>query len=66
MQRILVFDVNETLLNLEALGPQFRRVFGDAGVLRDWFNNVIQYSMVVTLAGSYRNFAEIARAALAM
>jgi len=64
--RILVFDVNETLLDLDALKPHFQAIFGDAGTLRDWFNNVIQYSLVLTLAGPYKNFAEVARAALTM
>lgn len=32
MPRICVFDVNETLLDLRALDPQFERVFGDASV----------------------------------
>ena len=34
---ILVFDVNETLLDIEAIAPLFARVFGDGQVLREWF-----------------------------
>jgi 2-haloacid dehalogenase len=30
MRRVLVFDVNETLLDLAALDPHVERVFGDA------------------------------------
>jgi 2-haloacid dehalogenase len=33
---LLAFDVNETLLDIEALAPQFQRIYGDAGVLRAW------------------------------
>ena len=29
----LVFDVNETLLDLEALSPHFARIFGDGDVI---------------------------------
>ena len=29
--RIIVFDVNETLLDVGALAPEFQRVFGNAG-----------------------------------
>lgn len=29
MPRVIVFDVNETLLDLAALDPAFKRVFGD-------------------------------------
>jgi len=66
MPRILVFDVNETLLDLTALEPHFARAFGDRNILREWFNQVIQYAEALTLAGDYRNFGEIARAALEM
>jgi 2-haloacid dehalogenase len=37
MARVIVFDVNETLLDPRALAPPFARVFGDAGARRDWF-----------------------------
>lgn len=66
MPRILVFDVNETLLDLAALAPHFERVFGDRTILREWFNQVIQYAEALTLAGDYRNFGDVARAALEM
>jgi 2-haloacid dehalogenase len=66
MPRILVFDVNETLLDLKALEPHFERVFGDKTMLREWFNQVIQFAEALTLAGDYRNFGEVARAALEM
>lgn len=66
MPRILVFDVNETLLNLTVLEPHFERVFGDKAMLHEWFNQVIQFAEALTLAGDYRNFSEVARAALEM
>src|SRR5262245_3242046 len=36
MLRIIVCDVNETLLDIGALEPHFKRVFGDGRMLRDW------------------------------
>jgi len=66
MPGILVFDVNETLLDLQALQPFFNRIFGDAGVLDEWFHQVILFAQALTLAGDYRNFGEIAAAALEM
>src|SRR5260370_2433017 len=66
MPRILVFDVNETLLDLKALEPHFERVFGDKTMLREWFNQVIQFAEALTLAGDYRNFGDVPRAALEM
>ena len=65
-QRIIVFDVNETLLDVGALAPQFQRVFGNAGVAQEWFSNVVLYSQVATIAGPYVEFGTIARAALDM
>jgi 2-haloacid dehalogenase len=65
-QRIVVFDVNETLLDVGALAPQFQRLFGNAGVAQEWFSNVVLYSQVATIAGSYVDFGTIARAALNM
>jgi 2-haloacid dehalogenase len=66
LPRILIFDVNETLLDLTALEPHFERVFDDTAVLREWFNQVIQFAEAVTLAGDHRNFADVAGAALEM
>jgi 2-haloacid dehalogenase len=34
---ICVFDVNETLLDMEFIAPLFQRLFGDRKVLREWF-----------------------------
>jgi 2-haloacid dehalogenase len=64
--RILVFDVNETLLNLQPLEAHFERVFGDRAVIHEWFSQVILYAEGVTLADSYRTFGEVATAALQM
>jgi 2-haloacid dehalogenase len=66
MSRILVFDVNETLLDVTALEPHFARLFGDSSVLREWFSTVLLYSEVVSLAGPYSDFGAISGAALDM
>ena len=63
---VLVFDVNETLIDIESLAPHFERLFGDSRVLREWFGQLITYSMTVTLAGHYIEFPELAQAALRM
>ena len=65
-RRIIVFDVNETLLDIGALAPQFERIFGDPGVLQEWFTNVVLYSQTLTIAGPYTDFGSIARASLEM
>ncbi len=64
--RVLIFDVNETLLDIEALAPTFEDLFGDRRVLREWFAQLILYSMTASLAGSYTDFFALARGVLHM
>lgn len=64
--RILVFDVNETMLDLNALRPQFERVFGVGAALDEWFSLLLQYSMVVTLTDAYSAFGTVGEAVLEM
>ena len=63
---VLVFDVNETLLDIETLAPLFARVFGDAAVLRDWFAQTILHAEAATLAGHYLPFGRLAGGVLRM
>ena len=64
MKRVLVFDVNETLLDLSALDPHFQRVFGDAAVRVEWFQTMLQSAFLTTITGPYKPFGEHFRAAL--
>jgi len=66
MSRVCVFDVNETLLDLQALDPQFERIFGDAGLRRMWFNQLLQSALVATVTNAYTDFGSIGIAALEM
>jgi 2-haloacid dehalogenase len=63
---LIVFDVNETLLELESITPTFERVLGDAGAMRLWFANLITYSEALTLAGVYVPFTDIGAGVLRM
>ncbi len=65
-QPIIVFDVNETLLDLDTLHPTIDRIFGDPAALRLWFANLITYSEALTLAGVYVPFTDIGAAVLRM
>lgn len=65
-ERVIVFDVNETLLDIEILNPFFERTFGDARVMRQWFAELILYSQALTLSGNYLPFGQLAVAALKM
>jgi 2-haloacid dehalogenase len=66
MRRVQVFDVNETLLDLAAMDPHFQRVFGDAGLRKVWFAEMIQSALVATVTGAYSPFGAHALAALQM
>lgn len=66
---ILVFDVNQTLLSLEPLDRELRRVFGENGsepsaATERWFGQLLQLSLTSTLSGSYRDFSRLAEEAL--
>ncbi|MCF7701897.1 haloacid dehalogenase type II [Loktanella sp. M215] len=63
---IIVFDVNETLLDLTTLEPLFERMFGKAGMMREWFAQLILYSEALTLSGIYVPFGDLAAGALRM
>jgi 2-haloacid dehalogenase len=66
MKRVLVFDVNETLLDMSALDPHFQRAFGDAALRVEWFQTMLQSAFLTTIAGPYKPFGEHFRAALAI
>lgn len=64
MRRVCVFDVNETLLDLSALDGPFEAAFGDAGVRREWFAQLLGSMLTSTIIGRYRDFPTLAVAAL--
>ena len=58
---IIVFDVNETLLDLQAIGPVLDRIFSDPAAVRLWFAGLITYSEALTLAAVYAPFTGTGR-----
>jgi 2-haloacid dehalogenase len=63
---LIVFDVNETLLDLRTMEPTFKRIFGDEKDMRLWFSNLVLYSLALTLGKSYVPFTDIGTAVLKM
>lgn len=63
---MLVFDVNETLIDIDSLRPHFERMFGDPQVLREWFGQLVMYSMAITVSGRYSDFFTLGQAVLRM
>jgi 2-haloacid dehalogenase len=63
---VLVFDVNETMLDIDVLNPIFDRIFGVPGRMREWFAQLILYSQSVSLAGRYAPFGALGVGVLRM
>lgn len=64
MQRVIAFDVNETLLDLRALEPVFERRLGDKALRPQWFQTMLQLAFVGTITGRYVDFTQAQHAAL--
>ena len=56
----LVFDVNETLLDLSPLDNVFADLFGDAAFRGLWFERLLHWSTVTTLTGQFLDFGVLA------
>jgi 2-haloacid dehalogenase len=56
----ILFDINETVLDLATLKPRFETAFGDAGLTATWFAMLLHTSTVCALTGVKTGFAELA------
>lgn len=63
-RRVIVFDVNETLLDLGGLDEPFQDVFGDTLAKGQWFAKLLNLALTATIVEDYRDFSMLARAAL--
>ncbi|SNT19907.1 2-haloacid dehalogenase [Streptosporangium subroseum] len=63
---VLVFDVNETLIDFESMNPLFEKIFGDKRVMREWLGHLIMYSMTITLSGLYEGYFTLGQGLLKM
>jgi 2-haloacid dehalogenase len=65
--KLLVFDVNETLLDLNAMKKRVAEALGGRGdLLPLWFTTMLQYSLVSTVGDNYDDFGVIGSAAMMM
>lgn len=63
----LIFDVNETLLDLAPLKSSVGKALGGREELVPlWFSTILHYSLVETQTGSYHSLGEIGTATLMM
>lgn len=56
----ILFDVNETVLDLSSLKPKFKTAFGDESVTATWFSMLLHSSTVCIVTGVKTNFATLA------
>ncbi|MCW2540122.1 MAG: hdl IVa [Frankiales bacterium] len=63
---VLVFDVNETLIDIESMNPLFTQIFSNPHALREWFANLVMYSMTTTLSANYVDFFTLGQGVLRM
>ena len=65
MQRnTILFDINETVLDLSVLNPRFRTAFGDDSVTATWFSMLLHSSAVCVVTGVKTDFSTLASAML--
>lgn len=69
MKPVIVFDLNETLLDMSGLDPAFARIFDQPEgreLRKKWFAQVLELFMTATITGKYRSFDKLAIDALQM
>jgi len=64
--QVLLFDVNETLLNMQPLKQRVNDLLQNQQAFSVWFGMLLQYSLVDNCTGTYHDFQIIANAVLSM
>ncbi|WP_114325861.1 haloacid dehalogenase type II [Candidatus Colwellia aromaticivorans] len=59
-KNIILFDINETVLNLNTLKPKFKATFGNESVMATWFSMLLHSSTVCMMTGVKTDFATLA------
>jgi 2-haloacid dehalogenase len=63
---LIVFDVNETLLDMAALKSKINSLLGSNKGFGVWFEMLLHYSLVDNCTNNYHNFTHLADATLEM
>jgi 2-haloacid dehalogenase len=63
---LLIFDVNETLLNLSGMKGRMNQIFDYECAFGQWFAQMLQYALVGNVTGQYHDFGTIGKAAFQM
>lgn len=64
MIKTVLFDMNETMLDLSLLKENFDKYFDDSYVLKYWFTKLLHTSTVIGAMDEYKNFGELAEVVL--
>lgn len=64
--QLLIFDVNETLLDTKAVTAAINKEIGNSEAAGKWFQSLLHYSLVETVTGDFADFSQIADACLEM
>ena len=63
---LLLFDVNETLLDLKPLARRINTTLSNNLAFDLWFSSLLHYSLVETTTGNHEDFSKIAKATFEM
>ena len=64
--QLILFDVNETLLDLKPLARRINAILSNELAFELWFSTLLQYSLVETVSGKHQDFSKIAKATFKM
>ena len=64
--QLLIFDVNETLLDLKPLARRINATLSNDWAFELWFTSLLHHSLVETLSGNHEDFSKIAKATFEM
>ncbi|MEJ1221903.1 haloacid dehalogenase type II [Sediminicola sp. 1XM1-17] len=64
--RLLIFDVNETLLDLKPIKVAINHTLANELAFDSWFSSLLHYSLVESVSGKYQDFDKIGAATLKM
>ncbi len=64
--RLLIFDVNETLLDLKPMKVAINNALANELAFDNWFSSLLHYSLVESITGKYQDFGKVGAATLKM
>ncbi len=64
--RLLIFDVNETLLDLKPMKVAINNALANELAFDNWFSTLLHYSLVESITGKYQDFGKVGAATLKM